>query len=67
MVKLNRIEVLISKDLSDSYINHDEFLSLSNVLRGYNEMKEEIKSPENAVEYTVEQIIEQIRDQNSFK
>ena len=36
--------------LVDSYVNHDEFV---NVLRKYSEMKEEIKNPENAVEYTM--------------
>ena len=38
--KLNTIEVLVSKALIDSYINHDEFVSINNVLREYNEMKE---------------------------
>ena len=37
--KLNTIEVLISKALIDSYINHDEFSSLNNVFREYNEIK----------------------------
>ena len=37
--KLNTIEVLISKTLIDSYITHDEFVSVNNVVRGYNEMK----------------------------
>ena len=46
--KLNAIEVLISKALIDSYINHDKFVSVNNVLRAYNEIKEEIKNPENA-------------------
>ena len=41
--KLNTIEVLISKALIDSYISHDKFISVNNVLREYNEMKEEIK------------------------
>ena len=41
--KLNNIEVLISKALIDSYISHDEFVSVNNVLREYYEMKEEIK------------------------
>ena len=36
---LNTIEVLISKALIDSYISHDEFLSVNNVLREYNEIK----------------------------
>ena len=42
--KLNTIEVLISKVLIDSYISHDKFVLLINVLREYNEMKKEIKS-----------------------
>ena len=37
--KLNTIKVLISKALIDSYINHDEFVLVNNVLRKYNEMK----------------------------
>ena len=41
--KLDTIEFLISKALIDSYISHDEFVSANNVLREYNEMKEEIK------------------------
>ena len=51
--KLNTIEVLISKALLDSYISHDEFVSVNNVLREYNEMKEEIKNPKTAVENTI--------------
>ena len=38
--KLNTIEVLISKALIDSYISHDEFVSVNNVLKEYIEMKE---------------------------
>ena len=49
---LNTIEVLISEALIDAYINHDELVSVNNVLREYNEMKEEIKNPKNAAEYT---------------
>ena len=30
--KLNKIEVLISKGLIDSYINHDNFVSVNNAL-----------------------------------
>ena len=41
--KLDAIEVLNSKTFIESYINHDEFLSLNNALRGYNDIKEEIK------------------------
>ena len=41
--KLNRIEVLISQALIDSNISHDEFVVINNVLKQYDEMKEEIK------------------------
>ena len=41
--KLNTIEVLICKPFTDSYISHDEFVSIDNVFREYYEMKEEIK------------------------
>ena len=51
--KLNTIEALIFKALIESHINHDELVSVNNVLQEYNEMKEEIKSSENAVEYTI--------------
>ena len=46
--KLSNTEVLISKSLIDSYTSHDEFVTV-NVLREYNEMKEEIKNPETFV------------------
>ena len=42
--KLNTIKVLISKTLIDSYISHDECMSVNNLLRKYNETKEEIKN-----------------------
>ena len=48
--KLNTIEVLISQFLIDSYISHDEFVSVNDVLKEYNEMKEEIKS---SVQYII--------------
>ena len=51
--KLNTIEVLITKALIDSYISHDEFVSINNVLKEYYEMKEGIKSPKTSVEYTI--------------
>ena len=41
-IKLNNINILISKALNDSYINHDEFIPVNNVLRKYDEMKEKI-------------------------
>ena len=42
--KLNNLEVLISKVLTDSYISHDEFVSVNDLLREYDDMKEEIKN-----------------------
>ena len=42
--ELNTIDVLILKILSDSYINHDEIVSVNNALRKYNKMNEEVKS-----------------------
>ena len=51
--RLNTIEVLISKALIDSYISHEKFVSVNNVLREYNEIKEEIKNPEASLEYTI--------------
>ena len=41
--KLSSLEVLISKALIDSNISHDEFV-LINVIKEYDEMKEEIKN-----------------------
>ena len=49
--KLNIIEVLIYKFLIDSYISHGEFISVNNVLREYNDMKQEIKNP---LEYIIQ-------------
>ena len=51
--KLSTIEVLISKALMDCYISLDEFVSISNVLREYYEMKEGIKHLETYAEYTI--------------
>ena len=42
--KFNTIEALISKALIDSVISHAEFVLINNVLKEYNEMKEEIKN-----------------------
>ena len=39
-VKLNKIEVLISKVLIELYISHDEFILVNNVLREFNGTKE---------------------------
>ena len=41
--KLNIIEVLIYKALIDSYISYKKYVSVNNVLRKYNEVKEEIQ------------------------
>ena len=49
--KLNTIEVLISKALIDSYIVHDGFASVKNVLGEYDDMKEAIKNPKTSVIY----------------
>ena len=49
--KLNTIEVLISIALIDSYISHDKFVSVNNVLRESYEMKEE--NPETSAEYII--------------
>ena len=38
--KLNTIELLISEAFIDSCIYHDELVSVNNVLRKYNKMKE---------------------------
>ena len=51
--KLNTIEALISRALTNSYISHEEFFSVNNVLREYKEMKEVIENPETSVEYTI--------------
>ena len=38
--KLNSIEVLISKAIIDSIIRHDQFILINNVLKEYDEIKE---------------------------
>ena len=48
---LNIIESLISKALINSYIIHDEFVSVNNVLREYNEIKEKLKNHETSLKY----------------
>ena len=40
--KLNAIGVLISKALINSYVSNDEFVSVNNVLREYNEIKNSV-------------------------
>ena len=46
--QLGTIEILISKT-----IYHDEFVPVNNVLREYNEIKNETKNSETSVEYTI--------------
>ena len=41
---LNSIEVLISKASTDLSISRDEFVLMNNVLKEYDEMKQEIKN-----------------------
>ena len=51
--KLKRIEVVISKALIDSVNSHEEFVLINkfnicfNVIKGYNEIKEELKDSNN--------------------
>ena len=49
--KLNSIVVLISKAFIDSYIRHDEFVSVNNLSRENDYMKEAIENPENPTVY----------------
>ena len=41
------MEVLISKALIDSYLSHDEFVSVNNVLKEYNNMNKKIENSNN--------------------
>ena len=45
--KLNTIEILISKALIDWNTCHDEVVSIDNVLKEYNKMKQEIQNSNN--------------------
>ena len=47
--KLTMIAVLISKALIESYISHDRFVLINNVLKEYDDMKEEIKNSRNSL------------------
>ena len=42
--KLNSTELVISKALINWNISHDEFVSMNNVLKEYDDMKEEIRN-----------------------
>ena len=43
--KLNIIEVVISRNLTDSDIRHNKLISVNHVLTEYNDKKEAIKNP----------------------
>lgn len=45
------IKVIISKAVIDSYIRHDEFVSVNNLSRENDYMKEAIENPENPTVY----------------
>ena len=51
--KLNTNEILISKVLIQWCISHEEFVSVNNVLRQYNKIKEEIENSKSSVENTI--------------
>ena len=51
--KLNVIKFLICKTLIASYISHNEFVSVNNVLREYHETQGETRNTETSVEYTI--------------
>ena len=51
-LKLSTVDFLFFKALIDSYVGHDEFTLVYNVLREYNEMKKEMKNSETFVEQT---------------
>ena len=48
--KINIFEVIIFKSLINSYVSHNEFVLVNNVLREFNEMK---KDTEISVEYII--------------
>ena len=45
--KLSILEVLISKDLINSYVSHDKVVLANNVLREYDGIKDAIKNHNN--------------------
>ena len=48
--KINIFEVIIFKSLINSYVSHNEFVLVNNVLREFNEME---KDTEISVEYII--------------
>ena len=47
------MKVLILKALIDSYINHEGLVSLNNVLRDYNEIREEIENKKSEILWNI--------------
>ena len=47
--KLNTLEALISKALTNSYINYEELVLVNNVLREHDSTKDEIKNSKISV------------------
>ena len=45
--KLNSVEILMSKALIDTNITHDELVSINNVSKEYDDIKEEVRNLEN--------------------
>ena len=46
--KLNNLEVLVFRTLIDWHISNDEFVSVNNLLKEYDDIKEEIKTLETS-------------------
>ena len=55
--KLNTIKVLISKVFIDSNISHDELVLISNVLKEYENLKEEVKNLNTLLRDSVSKIL----------
>ena len=49
----NIIGILISETLIDLYIDHDEFISVNNMLKEYSGIKEEVKIPKNTGKWNI--------------
>ena len=47
------IGILISETLIDLYIDHDEFISVNNMLKEYSGIKEEVKIPKNTGKWNI--------------
>ena len=49
----NTIGILISETLIDPFIDHDEFISVNNMLKEYSGIKEEVKIPKNTGKWNI--------------